>query len=128
MASPAPSPPRPCLGGNPRHRRGRGGAAPKGESHWSPSQKSPARFTARGFCYHVASGHAARLQELHGRHPESKAIAVNLQHCLEWKEDIRAKLENAKVEINYSTAAISQAQEAGIIRQTGSEWWQVELK
>ena len=108
------------------------GAAPEGESHWSPSQKSPARFTARGFCYRVASGHAARLQVLHGRHPESKAIAVNLQHCLEWKEDIRAKLENAKVGINYSTAAfnaaISQAQEAGIIRQTGSEWWQMELK
>ena len=81
--------------------------------------------------YRVASEHAARLQELHGRHPESKAIAVNLQHSLEWKAAIRAKLENAKVEINYSTAAfnaaISQAQEAGIIRQTGSEWWQVEL-
>ena len=30
--------------------------------------------------YRVASEHAARLQELHGLHPESKAIAANLQH------------------------------------------------
>lgn len=79
----------------------------------------------------VASSHVAYLQELLESHPESRGIAYNLEISKGWQDELKEKLDDAETGFEYASteffAAVSLANRAGIIEQTGPELWDVTV-
>ena len=79
----------------------------------------------------VASSHVAYLQELLESHPGSQGIAYNIEISKRWQDELKEKLDDAEAGFEYASteffAAVSLANRAGIIEQTGPEWWDVTV-